>query len=58
VKVAGRAVPAGVVVGGPDGEAFRADLDEVVLTGLTEDGTKLRIESWRPGIGLRRIERA
>jgi hypothetical protein len=37
---------------------FRLDITEVVLTSLHPDGDKLRIESWRPGEGLRRIERA
>jgi hypothetical protein len=57
-KVAGRAVRTGGLPDGPGGDAFRADLDEVVLTGLTEDGTKLRIEVWRAGAGLRRVERS
>jgi hypothetical protein len=55
-KIAGRAVP----VGDPDdasGQRFRADLDEVVVTGLNEAGTLLRIEVWRPDAPLRRIER-
>ena len=56
-KVAGRAV----LVGDPDGETsgqlFRADLDEVVLTRLTEAGDRLLIEVWRPGQPLRRVER-
>jgi hypothetical protein len=56
-KVAGLAVPAGPVPGMP-GEMFRADIREVVLTGLTEAGDMLRIETWSPDRGLRRIERA
>lgn len=57
-KVAGRAVPAGEVRGAPSGEMFRADLDEVVLTGLNADATALVVETWRPDTGLRRVERA
>lgn len=57
-KVAGRAVPAGDVPGDPSGELFRADLAEVVFTGLNADATALVIESWRPGTALRRVERA
>ena len=56
-KIAGRAVPAGAVQGGPDGEQFRADITEVVLTRLNEAADRLVIESWRPGVGLRRVER-
>lgn len=61
-KVAGRAVPAGSVVTeegeeAPDGEAFVADLTEVVLTHLDEAATMLVIESWTPERGLRRVER-
>jgi hypothetical protein len=56
-KVAGRAVLAGEVQGGPEGQLFRADLDEVVLIRLTDAGDRLLIEVWRPGQPLRRIER-
>ena len=56
-KIAGRAVPAGSVGEGTDGELFRADIDEVVVTGLNAEATMLVIESWTPGGGLRRIER-
>ncbi|MDT7707296.1 MAG: hypothetical protein QOG20_2903 [Pseudonocardiales bacterium] len=57
-KVAGRAVYVGQLGGPPDGELFRADVGEVVVTRLTEDATALLIETWTPGRGLRRIERA
>lgn len=40
------------------GDLFRADITEVVLTGLDESGTKLRIEMWRPSEPLRVIERS
>ena len=57
-KIAGRAVPAGPVEDGPDGEQFHADIEEVVLTGLNVDASALLIEVWTPDRGLRRIERA
>lgn len=61
-KIAGRAVPAGRVAtnGGdepPDGEMFIADISEVVITGLNAEATKLVVEWWTPGQGLRRVER-
>jgi hypothetical protein len=56
-KIAGRAVPAGPVEGEAQGEQFRADIDEVVFTGLNPEATKLVIESWTPARGLRRVER-
>jgi hypothetical protein len=55
-KISGRAVPAGPTTG-VDGELFRADIDEVVVTGLNAAATALVVESWTPGRGLRRIER-
>ena len=63
-KVAGRAVPSGPVGpsdgdtdGEADGEMFTADVTEVVVTGLSDDGAVLVIESWTPHRGYRRIER-
>jgi hypothetical protein len=61
-KIAGRAVPAGPVTtdeasDDPDGEAFVADITEVVITGLDAEATRLVVESWTPERGLRRIER-
>jgi hypothetical protein len=56
-KVAGRAVLVGDLEGEAPGQLFRADLDEVVLTRLTDAGDRLLIEVWRPGVSLRRIER-
>jgi hypothetical protein len=47
----------GDVAGESDGQLFRADVDEVVLTRLTEAGDRLLIEVWRPGQDVRRIER-
>jgi hypothetical protein len=56
-KVAGRAVLVGDLEGEASGQMFRADLDEVVLTRLTDAGDRLLIEMWRPGVPLRRVER-
>jgi hypothetical protein len=56
-KIAGRAVLVGDLEGDAAGQLFRAELDEVVLTRLTEAGDRLLIELWRPGVPLRRIER-
>ncbi len=56
-KVAGRAVLVGELEGETTGQLFRADLDEVVLTRLTDAGDRLLIEVWRPGVPLRRVER-
>lgn len=57
-KIAGRAVRVGdLQADEASGERFRADLDEVVVTKLTEDGARLLIEVWHPGQPVRRIER-
>jgi hypothetical protein len=57
-KVAGRAVLVGDIDGDEaSGQLFRAEIDEVVVTKLTEAGDRLLIELWRPGQALRRIER-
>jgi hypothetical protein len=56
-KVAGRAVLVADDDGAGSGLAFRADLDEVVLTKLTPAGDRLLVQVWRPGRPLRRIER-
>ena len=56
-KVAGRAVLVGDLEGEVSGQLFRAELDEVVVTRLTDAGDRLLIEVWRPGVPLRRIER-
>jgi hypothetical protein len=56
-KIAGRAFAAGPVGGDTEGELFRADIDEVVVTGLNAEATMLVIETWTPGRGLRRVER-
>ena len=57
-KIAGRAVSTGPLAGEVEGEGFRVDLTEVVVTSLNEAGTMLRVDSWRPDRGLRRVERA
>lgn len=61
-KIAGRAVPAGPIAGEnpddePQGDLFRADITEVVVTGLNPEATMLVVESWTPERGLRRVER-
>jgi hypothetical protein len=52
-KIAGRAVPGG----GTDGDMFRADIAEVVITRLNPEATLLVIESWTPQRGFRSAER-
>ena len=60
-KIAGRARAAGPVSGegdgAPDGEMFVADITEVVITRLNAEATRLVVESWTPGRGLRTVER-
>lgn len=56
-KIAGRAIPAGPITDGPDGDLFRADVTEVVLTHLNDAATLLVIEWWTPAHGLRTVER-
>ena len=57
-KIAGRAIDAGSIAEGPDGDLFHADITDVVLTHLNEEATMLVVEWWTPTHGLRRIERA
>jgi hypothetical protein len=40
------------------GRRFRIDISEAVLTHLNDAGDRLVIESWRPGKGVRRLERS
>ena len=57
-KIAGRArpvPPAGE--GSAEADMFEADIDEVVVTRLNPEGTKLVVTWWTPAGGLRRIER-
>jgi hypothetical protein len=61
-KIAGRAVPAGSVrehegEDAPEGDAFVADITDVVLTHLDEGATKLVVEWWTPERGLQVVER-
>jgi hypothetical protein len=56
-KISGRAIAAGPVAEGPDGDRFRADIADVVHTHLNEEATMLVVEWFTPGNGLRRIDR-
>ena len=56
-KVAGRAQLVGPLDGEVEGDLFRADIDEVVVTGLNAAATMLVVEFWTPARGLRRVER-
>ena len=56
-KISGRALAAGPIADGPEGDRFHVDLAEVVHTHLNEKATMLVVEWWTPARGLRRIER-
>ena len=56
-KIAGRAVQAGPITDGPDGDLFQAGISEVAITRLNPEATRLVIESWTPQRGLRVVER-
>jgi len=56
-KISGRAIAAGPITEGPEGDRFHADIAEVVHTHLDEKATLLVIEWWTPTQGLRKIER-
>ena len=56
-KISGRAIAAGPITEGADGDRFHADIAEVVHTHLNEDATILVVEWWTPTHGLRKIER-
>jgi hypothetical protein len=56
-KISGRAIDAGPITKGPEGDLFHADIAEVVHTHLNETATRLVVEWWTPTHGLRRIER-
>jgi hypothetical protein len=56
-KISGRAIAAGPLTDGPEGDRFHVDLAEVVHTHLDEKATMLVVEWWTPARGLRRIER-
>ncbi|WP_432830021.1 pyridoxamine 5'-phosphate oxidase family protein [Dactylosporangium sp. CA-092794] len=56
-KISGRAVAAGPITEGPEGDRFHADIAEVVHTHLNAEATLLVVEWWTPTHGLRRAER-
>jgi len=56
-KISGRAIAAGPITDGPEGDRFHVDLAEVVHTHLDDKATMLVVEWWTPARGLRRIER-
>jgi len=56
-KISGRAIAAGLITEGPDGERFHADIAEVVHTHLNDKATMLVVEWWTPMHELQRIER-
>jgi len=56
-KISGRALAAGPIADGPEGDRFHVDLAEVVHTHLNDKATMLVVEWWTPARGLRRIER-
>ncbi len=56
-KISGRAMAAGPITEGANGDRFRADIAEVVHTHLNEEATVLVVEWWTPTRGLRRLER-
>jgi Pyridoxamine 5'-phosphate oxidase len=56
-KISGRAIAAGPITDGPEGDRFAADIAEVVHTHLNEAATLLVVEWWTPTRGLRTIER-
>jgi hypothetical protein len=56
-KISGRAIAAGPITQGTNGDRFHADVAAVVHTHLNEEATTLVVEWWTPTHGLRRIER-
>ena len=56
-KISGRAIAAGPITAGPQGDLFHADIAEVVHTHLDEQARMLVIDWWTPTHGLRRLER-
>ena len=56
-KISGRAIAAGPITDGPDGDRFHVDVAEVVHTHLNATATLLVVEWWTPARGLRTIER-
>jgi hypothetical protein len=56
-KISGRAIAAGSIVDGPDGDSFHVDIAEVVHVHLDDQATLLVVEWWTPAHGMRRVER-
>ena len=56
-KISGRAIHAGPMTEGPEGDLFHADIAEVVHTHLNPGATMLVVEWWTPTHGLRKVER-
>jgi hypothetical protein len=56
-KISGRAIAAGPITDGPEGERFRTDIAEVVHTHLDAKASVLVVEWWTPTHGLRKVER-
>jgi hypothetical protein len=56
-KISGRAVAAGPITEGAEGDRFIADIAEVVHTHLDEQAAMLVVEWWTPTGGLRAVER-
>ena len=57
VKISGRAISAGPITEGPEGDRFHADIAEVVHTHLNDKASLLVVEWWTPADGLRKAER-
>src|SRR2546429_689129 len=55
-KISGRAMAAGPITEGPDGDRFQADIAQVVHTHLNAAATMLVGEWWTPPHGLRRTD--
>jgi hypothetical protein len=56
-KISGRAIAAGPITEGADGDLFRADIAEVVHTHLNVEASLLVVEWWTPAHGMRSVER-
>ena len=56
-KISGRAIAAGAIADGPEGDLFHADIAEVAHVHLNEAATLLVVEWWTPTHGLRMVER-
>ena len=56
-KISGRAIAAGPITDGADGDSFHADIAEVVHTHLNEQATMLVVEWWTPTRGMQMVQR-